>query len=207
MLFGKKKDKEDFFDLFDRAAENLVTAANYLGGIISVQGAERVEYRKRLHEVEHQADEITHRINNLLDATFVTPMDRDDISLLASAIDDCMDFMDEAGDLIVLYNLADIPRRLSKQVEVLKECSELTAKAIPHLRTKTNLKQYTVDINSLENQGDRAYRKMLAELFDDSGFDPITIIKIKDIIESLERGVDSFERLAAVVETIYIKES
>lgn len=167
---------------------------------------DRKHFRELLHEIEHQNDELTHRIANLLDATFVTPMDRDDISLLAASLDDCMDYLDEAGDLIVLYKLGDIPKRLTKQIDILEKCAELTAAAMPKLREKKNLKDYTIEINNLENKGDKAYRKMLAELFE-SGLDPVQIIKVKDILECLESGCDSFERLANVVETIYIKES
>lgn len=206
MLFSRKKSGDDFFDILTQSGRNLVTASQYLEKIINVEAGERAIFRKKLHEVEHQNDLLTHKVANLLDATFVTPLDRDDISLLASSLDDCLDYMDEAGDLIVLYNLGDIPKRLYRQVEVLRKCADLTAEAMPLLRERKSLKEYTVEINSLENDGDRAYRKMLAELFE-SEVDPILVIKIKDIIESLERGVDSFERLAAVVETIYIKES
>lgn len=206
MFFGKKESHNDFFTLFKEAAENLVAASNCLEKITTLEGDERRKYRKELHEIEHSSDQITHKIHNLLSATFVTPLDRDDISTIAGCLDDCMDYMDEAGDLIVLYNLGDIPRRLNAQVQVLKKCSELTAYALKDLRKRDKLGEFTVEINSLENEGDKAYRKMLVELFE-SKFDPILIIKIKDIIESLERGCDSFEKLANVVETIFIKES
>lgn len=206
MFFGKKEPRDDFFSLFKEAAENLVAGSDCLEKITSLEGDERREYRRKLHDIEHSSDQITHRIHNLLSATFVTPLDRDDISTIAACLDDCMDYMDEAGDLIVLYNLGDIPRRLNAQVQVLKKCSELTAEALKDLRKREKLSEYTVEINSLENEGDKAYRKMLAELFE-SKLDPIMIIKIKDIIESLERGCDSFEKLANVVETIFIKES
>lgn len=167
---------------------------------------DRKHYRELLHEIEHENDQVTHRVANLLDATFVTPMDREDISLLSAVLDDCMDYLDEAGDLILLYRLQDLPKRLATQVKILAECAQLTAEAMPKLRQKANLKEYTVAINALENKGDKAYRKMLVELFD-SGLDPIEIIKIKDILECMENCCDAFERLANVVEAIYIKES
>ena len=143
---------------------------------------------------------------NMLNATFVTPMDREDISLLTAALDDCMDGIDEAGDLIVLYEIEDIPRRLEKQAQILQECAKETVQALPKLRKKQNIKDYTVKINSLENKGDKQYRKILAEIFS-SETDPIYVIKLKDVVESLETTCDSFERLANAVEAIYIKES
>lgn len=247
MLFGKDRSKEDFFDMFTQAGQNLVTAAGYLQQIVNAPQAvaeqlveedpgavaelpsnknmttlaaeehelpvdpklvrkDRKHYQQLLHDIEHQNDELTHRVANLLDATFVTPMDRDDIRVLAGALDDCMDYLDEAGDMIVLYRLGDIPRRLTKQVDILEQCAKLTAQAMPKLRKKENLKDYTVEINDLENKGDKAYRKMLVEIFE-SDIDPILVIKIKDVLESLEAACDSFEHLANVVETIYIKES
>ncbi len=208
MLFGKKKeDKEDFFDLFNKAAHNLEIASELLLKITSVDSfEERKQLRSQLHDLEHNSDEITHRTMNMLNATFVTPMDREDISLLTAALDDCMDGIDEAGDLIVLYEIEDIPRRLEKQAQILQECAKETVQALPKLRKKQNIKDYTVKINSLENKGDKQYRKILAEIFS-SETDPIYVIKLKDVVESLETTCDSFERLANAVEAIYIKES
>lgn len=208
MLFGKKKeDKEDFFDLLNKAAHNLETASELLLKITGVDSfEERKQLRSQLHDLEHNSDEITHRTMNMLNATFVTPMDREDISLLTAALDDCMDGIDEAGDLIVLYEIEDIPRRLEKQAQILQECAKETMQALPKLRKKQNIKDYTVKINSLENKGDKQYRKILAEIFS-SETDPIYVIKLKDVVESLETTCDSFERLANAVEAIYIKES
>ena len=208
MLFGKKKeDKEDFFDLCNKAAHNLETASELLLKITGVDSfEERKQLRSQLHDLEHNSDEITHRTMNMLNATFVTPMDREDISLLTAALDDCMDGIDEAGDLIVLYEIEDIPRRLEKQAQILQECAKETMQALPKLRKKQNIKDYTVKINSLENKGDKQYRKILAEIFS-SETDPIYVIKLKDVVESLETTCDSFERLANAVEAIYIKES
>lgn len=207
MLFKKKQKEEDFFDLFTKAAQNLAAASELLLKITQVDSLEeRKELRAQLHDLEHDSDVITHRTMSMLNATFVTPMDREDISLLTGALDDCMDGIDEAGDLIVLYEIDDIPRRLEKQANILRECAQETALAIPKLRRGRDLKDFTVRINSLENKGDKQYRKMLAEIFA-SETDPIYVIKIKDVIESLETACDSFETLANAVEAIYIKES
>ena len=202
MLFKKKRKEEDFFDLFTKAAQNLDAASELLLKITQADSVEeRKEMRSQLHELEHDSDVITHRTMSMLNATFVTP-----ISLLTGALDDCMDGIDEAGDLIVLYEIDDIPRRLEKQATILRECAKETALAIPKLRGGRDLKDFTVHINSLENKGDKQYRKMLAEIFA-SETDPIYVIKIKDVIESLETACDSFETLANAVEAIYIKES
>lgn len=145
-----------------------------------------------------------------LNQSFVTPFDREDLGKLASCLDDCMDLMDEAGDLVVLYGLSNIPAdvtaHLASQVDVLTRCSEQTAQAVPGLKSPLDLRDYWVEINRLENEGDRAYRLTLTALFE-SGLDPVTIIKLKDVVEVLERCADGFEDLANGIETIAVKES
>ena len=206
MALRRKGPKEDFYDLFTKAGNNLVEGASLLAQTISVPMEERAQYRNTLHDVEHRNDEITHTVARVLDQTVVTPMDRDDISLLASTIDDCLDLMDEAADLVVLYKLDTVPARVTHQVEILQQCARLTAEAMPQLKTLKNLKSFTVELNRLENEGDKAYRKMVAELFE-TETDPVRIIKLKDILEGLEAAIDCFETLANTVETIYLKES
>lgn len=206
MFFRRKGPKEDFYDLFTQAGQNVAEGAKLLAQTISVPQGERAQYRNALHDVEHRNDEVTHTVARMLDQTFVTPMDRDAIALLASILDDCLDLVDEVADLIVLYNIGEIPARITKQVEILQQCAELTAEAMPKLKTLKNLKSFTVELNRLENDGDKVYRKMLAEMFETES-DPLTIIKMKDIIEALEAAIDRFETLANTVETIYLKES
>ncbi|MBD3689441.1 DUF47 family protein [Nanchangia anserum] len=206
MILRRKGPKEDFYDLFTQAGNNLLEGTKLLAQTVSAPEPDRAEHRNALHDVEHRNDEITHTVARMLDQTFVTPMDRDDISLLASTLDDCLDLIDEVADIIVLYKIAEIPSRVTQQVEILQQCAELTAEAMPKLKTLKNLKSFTVEINRLENEGDKAYRKMLAELFETES-DPIAVIKLKDIIESLEAAIDRFETLANTVETVYLKES
>jgi len=195
-----------FFDLLAEQARYLVQGADHLSELIGVPRAERKEIATRLRESEHDADEATHTIMRNLNQTFVTPFDRDDIYALASRLDDCMDFMEEAGDLVVLYQIDELPPLVIKQVDVLRRCAELTAEAMPRLRAMTNLTEYWVEINRLENEADRTYRKLVAELFNDDP-DPIALMKLKDVIDALEAAADAFERVANLVETIALKES
>ena len=142
----------------------------------------------------------------MLNQTFVTPFDRDDIYGLASSLDDCMDFMEEAGDLIVLYKIEELPPLVSDQVDVLQRCAELTAEAMPRLRSMQDLSEYWVEINRLENEADRTYRKLLAEMFN-NGTDAIELMKLKEVVDALEHAADAFEKVANTVETIALKES
>ena len=156
--------------------------------------------------MEHDADEATHAVVKKVNASFVTPLDRDDLLAIASLIDDCMDYMDEAGDLIVLYKLNGLAPEIIQLVEILQRCSELTVQAIPRLQNMGSLRDFWVEINRLENQADKIYRSAIADLFDREE-DAKTIIKQKDVILTLEAAVDAFETLANTIEAITIKES
>ncbi len=199
-----------FFDLLAQQGEKLVVASRLLKDLLETKGEERAQIRDHLHDVEHEADELNHMFISKLNQSFITPFDREDLQKLAHLLDDCVDFMDEAGDMIVLYKMDDIPEpfeaMLMKQVEVLRECSKLTAAAMPRLKKPMDLKPYWLEINILENQGDQAYRRTIANLFD-SGLDPVTIIKLKDVVLVLEKCTDAFESLAHAVEAIAVKES
>ena len=140
-------------------------------------------------------------------SSFITPFDREDIHGLAVAIDDCLDHMDAAGDLIYLYRVDTFPKRVYKQVEVLNEMATLTVEAMPNLRNPMSLQDYWIEINRLESQADKAYRRMLADIFNDEDANPITVMKLKEIINELEFAADAFERVANMVEGIAVKES
>ncbi|WP_315094602.1 DUF47 family protein [uncultured Cellulomonas sp.] len=195
-----------FFDLFAAQAVHLVTGANLLGEMLGADRPTRKEIGKRIADAEHEADDATHSIMRRLNQTFVTPFDRDDIYTLASSLDDCMDFMEEAADLIVLYKVDALPPRVSDQVQVLQRAAELTAEAMPRLRSMESLSEYWVEVNRLENQADKIHRKLLAQLFDEVT-DPIQLMKVKEIVEKLEDAADAFEKVANTVETIALKES
>jgi len=195
-----------YFDMLATLAQHNVTGASLLAELLGASRQEREGIVRRLNEAEHVADDAAHSIMRRLNQTFVTPFDRDDIYGLASALDDCMDAMEEAGDLIVLYKVDELPLRVSEQVQVLQRCAELTAEAMPRLRSMDQLSDYWVEINRLENQGDKLHRELIAQLFDDTT-DPILLIKLKEIVDMLEEGADAFERVANMVETIALKES
>ena len=195
-----------YFDLLAALAQHNVTGANLLAEILGAARGDREKIAAQLAEVEHLADDATHSIMRRLNQTFVTPFDRDDIYGLASALDDCMDAMEEAADLIGLYKVDELPRRVSEQVQVLQRCAELTAEAMPRLRSMDQLPDYWVEINRLENQADKVHRKLIAELFDNYT-DPVLLMKLKEIVDVLEDAADSFETVANMVETIVLKES
>jgi len=195
-----------FFDMLEGAATNLVEGADILDELIRAEPEARPPLVDRMRRVEHLADGATHEIMRRLNSTFVTPFDRADIYALASSLDDCIDEMDAAADLIVLYKLNGLPPGVTRQVEILGRQARLTAEAMPRLKSMKNLDEYWVEINRLENEADRIYRTMLAELFNEAT-DPIVILKIKEVIDYLESAADAFETVAHHVETIAVKES
>ncbi|WP_345215438.1 DUF47 domain-containing protein [Georgenia halophila] len=195
-----------FFDLLAKTAVEVVRGTEILTRMLGSDRTQRLELAEQLRAAENAADETTHEFLRRLNQTFVTPFDRDDLYHLASSLDDCMDDIEEAGDLIVLYDIGTLPPGVDKQVSVLSRCAELTAEAMPRLASLDGLRDYWVEINGLENQADRAYRHLLADLFRDEP-DPISVIKLKGVIDALESAADSFEHLANGIETIALKES
>ena len=194
-----------FYDLFTESAQHLVVGAGLLAEMLSDQ-ANHEDVARRMREAEHQADETTHAIVRRVNTTFVTPFDREDIYALASGLDDVMDMMDEVVDQILLYEVKVLPAELSDQVEVLQRCAELTADAMPKLQSMQSLEEYWIEINRLENTGDKNHRRMLAQLFSGE-YKTIEVLKLKDIVESLESAIDAFEKVANIVEQIAVKES
>jgi predicted phosphate transport protein (TIGR00153 family) len=195
-----------FYDLFARAAGNLVTGAGLLSELLAAGPPQRPQIAERMRVAEHEGDDITHAIMREVNSTFVTPFDREDIFQLASSLDDVMDHLDAAADFVVLYGLGDLPPDMTAQVAVLQRAAEVTADAMPRLRGVNGLDEYWIEINELENQADVIYRKLLAKLFDGE-CDALTVLKLKDVIEELEAAADAFEKVAHTVETVAVKES
>jgi len=195
-----------FYELFTTSAEHLVDGSKELTKLLGVEHSGREAAAARMRDLEHAADESTHAIMRKVNSSFITPFDREDIYGLASHLDDCMDLMEAAADLIVLYRIGDLPDGIAAQVEVLVRMAELTAEAMPRLRSMHDLSEYWIEINRLENQADQIYRKLLAELFN-NGTDAITVLKLKEVVDELEAAADAFETVANTVESIAVKES
>jgi predicted phosphate transport protein (TIGR00153 family) len=204
--FSLTPQDTSFYDMFQTSARHLVTGAALLTEVMGSSRAERELLAQKMREAEHAADETTHEIMRKVNSSFITPFDREDIYALASSLDDCMDEMDAAVDLIVLYQLDALPERVSGQVEVLVRMAELTAEAMPKLRSMNDLSEYWIEINRLENQGDQLYRRLLAELFN-GDLKATAIMKLKEVVDELEAATDAFEKVAHTVESIAVKES
>ena len=210
MRLRLKPRDNSLFVLLTALAKLLPSGTEILAQVVGSAPEARGPLAVQMRDIEHEADEAAHAVLRRVNETFVTPFDRDDIYALAGCLDDCMDYMEEVADLIVLYRMGELPAGVVAQVSVLQRCAELTAEAIPRLGTMKNLREFWVEINSLENEGDRTHRQLLSDIFDGltpAGSDPIEVMKIKEIADNLEAAIDAFERLANTVETIVLKEA
>jgi uncharacterized protein len=200
-LFAPRE--REFFDLFEEAGANIVRAAELLERMLE-QWPDNGELARDVLVCEHEGDRITHDIIQRLNSTFVTPIDREDIYALASALDDIVDFTEEVADFLGLYRIEAPMLQAQQLARVLHQSCRAVCGAIPRLRNFKDIHHYTVEINRLENDGDRIVREALASLFD-HGTDPMVVIRWKDIFDRLEAAVDSTERAAHILEGIVIK--
>ena len=157
-----------------------------------------------IRRIEHLGDEMTHSIMRKLNQTFITPFDREDIHTLASSLDDVLDFINAACARIVMYRITDPPAEAGTLARlILAQCEEL-GKALSHLQKSDHVLSRCVEINRLENEADQVSRVAIARLFEQET-DPITLIKIKELLEFLETATDKAEDVADVLETVVLK--
>jgi hypothetical protein len=194
-----------YFDLFEEAGQNILRASLLLDRMLSGYPDEK-HLAGEILDCEHEGDRITHDIIDRLNHTFVTPIDREDILALASSLDDIVDYTEEVADYLGLYKIEAPMDQAIRLAQVLREASEQIAEAIPLLQGFRDISRYTVEINRLENEGDRISRAAVASLFD-GGIDPMVVIRWKDLFERLEAAIDATERVANILEGIVIKNS
>jgi hypothetical protein len=198
------RDRE-FFDLFEEAGGNILRCAGLLEEMLR-DYPERNELAREILICEQEGDRITHDIIQRLNQTFVTPIDREDIYALSSALDDIVDYTEEVADYLGLYKIEAPMQQAQALAEVLHAASRQISEALPRLRGFKDLSHYTVEVNRLENDGDRIVREAIASLFD-NGIDPMVVIRWKDIFERLENAIDATEHVANIIEGIVIKNS
>src|SRR5919199_178720 len=197
--------EREFFDLFEEAGGNILRAAGLLEQMLEAY-PDRSELARDILICEQEGDRITHDIIQRLNQTFVTPIDREDIYALASALDDVVDYTEEVADYLGLYKIEAPFEQSQRMARVLTQCARQLAEAMPRLRDFSDISHYTVEVNRLENDGDRIVREAIAALFND-GIDPMVVIRWKDIYERLESAIDATERVANILEGIVIKNS
>jgi len=162
------------------------------------------EKADRIKDVEHKCDNLTHEIIQRLHRTFVTPLDREDIHMLASSLDDVIDAIDEAAANIRLYRLDHVREDARQMARIIKACSSLMVKALQALERRSGVAEPAVELNRLENDADRIHQNALQVLFDQET-DPILIMKWKEVYDLLEEAADRCEDVANVVEGVVVK--
>jgi uncharacterized protein len=197
--------EREFFDLFEEAGGNIQRAAALLEEMLR-DYPDRSELAREILICEQEGDRITHDIIKRLNQTFVTPIDREDILALASALDDVVDFTEEVADYLGLYKIEAPMDQAQELAKVLHLAGRQIAEVLPRLRGFKDVSHYTVEINRLENDGDRIVREAIASLFD-NGIDPMVVIRWKDIFEKLEDAIDATEHVANIIEGVSLKNS
>jgi uncharacterized protein len=194
----------EFFELYGRAAANVVETARLLVELLDLFPEDGAEVVQRIKHREHEGDRLTHEVVDLLNRTFVTPFDRDDMYRPADVPDDICDHVDEAADNIALYGVKVIPEKAKEQAQVILRASIQLEEAVRQLDGFKDVRAQLAELRTLEDEGDRLARDAIAALFR-SGQDPVSIIRWKDLYEQLEAAVDSCEYAADVLEAIVVK--
>ena len=192
-----------FFSLFDEAGTNILRAAELLDELMQ-RWPEAGGLARDLLICEQEGDRITHDIIHRLNRASVTPIDREDIHALASALDDVVDYTEEAADFMGLYRIEAPLDQAQQLTSVLVMACRNIADALGRLRGFRDINHYLVEVNRLENDGDRIVREALASLFS-NGIDPMAVIRWKDIFERLEQAIDAAEHVANILEGIVVK--
>ena len=196
--------RREFYDLYNRAAENNVAVARLLVRLLEGFPNDRDTLARDIKDAEHEGDRLTHEVVDLLNRTFVTPFDRDDMYRLAAALDDICDHVDEAAGNILGYGVTEIRDSARQQAAVIERAATKLLEAVRKLEGFKDSKRELVELRELEDEGDRLNRESIAALFA-SNEDAISIIRWKDIHEQLEEAVDACENAADVLEAILVK--
>ena len=204
MRLGLKPQNRQFFELFAAAADNIVQIGRLLDDLLRTYPDDGRELIAKIKEREHEGDRLTTELVGLLNRTFVTPFDRDDIFRLATALDDICDLIDDAATNLELYDVRRVPERAREQGDVINRAAATLDASVRSLDGFKDADDALRELRALEDEGDRLVRLAVAELFR-SGQDPISIIRWKDIHEQLEEAVDAFQTAGDVLEAILVK--
>jgi uncharacterized protein len=198
-----RRNGHEFFNLFDEAGANILRAAELLDRLLR-EWPDEEGLEREILICEQEGDRITHDVIQLLNHKIATPIDREDVYALASGLDDIVDYTEEAADFLGLYNI-EAPMEQAQQLSaVLRDSCRSLSLALSRLQEFGDLHHQLVEVNRLENEGDRITREALASLFA-NGIDPMVVIRWKDIFERIEQAIDACETVANILETILVK--
>jgi predicted phosphate transport protein (TIGR00153 family) len=196
---------EQFFDLFNQLAEHLRTTARLVDQLFA-DPSRTTELVAQIKDVEHQADVLTLSINVRIDKSFITPIDREDIHLLASRLDDVIDRLDGTARRVVMLHINEVREPAKQMAHVIVQAADLIAKAVVSIKRPREVSQHVSQIKQLEEEGDALYHEAVGALFAGSP-DPIEVIRWKEVYETLETAIDQCMGVANAVHSISIKNS
>jgi uncharacterized protein len=196
--------KREFYDLYNRSAANIVVISQRLVQLLDDFPGGADEGMRDIKELEHEGDRITHDLIDMINRTFVTPFDRDDMYRLAGVLDDVCDHIDDSAEKIVGYGVREVHDQARQQAQVIQRCATKLAEAISLLEGFKDSRRQLIELRTLEDEGDRLSRAAIAGLFAGDP-DPVSLVRWKDIHEQLEEAVDACENAADVLEAILVK--
>jgi hypothetical protein len=198
---------KNFFRLFAQSSENLVNTSKVFVEMVNAPVERRAELLKKIGDLEHVGDEITHKIFTELSSNFITPFDREDISYLASSLDDIVDYIHGSAKRLDTYKLGETSQAMRKLSEIIESSAKEIHIAVTNLKDMKNivrLREAIVRINSLENHADDVFDSAIADLFEIEK-DAIQLMKVKEVLSNMETATDKCEDVANVIETIIVK--
>ena len=203
-LFNFLPKEEQYFALFSQMTSFIYDASSALVEMLADKKGDYSGYVKRIKEIEHECDDLTHNISTRLNKSFITPFDREDIYLLSGALDDIVDLIDDAARTMVMYDVHESTAHAVHFADVIQRMAVELHEVVKTLERPSNITPRLVELHRLENEGDETYHKAVAELFH-GATDALTVIKWKDIYEKLEAAVDRCENVANIIESVIIK--
>jgi uncharacterized protein len=204
-MFNFSPHREKFFDLFKQSAENALAGARALKEMLDRYDNPQESWKK-LKDLEHEGDRLTHRTIRSLNQTFLTPIDAEDIHALTTALDNVMDAIEASASRMVLFKIERPTAEALELAEIIVTAAEQLVKAVAHMPRLDDIDEYCIEINRLENSADDIYRKAIGNLFGDAQ-PPMDVIKWLDIYENLESATDRCEDVANILESIGLKNS
>ena len=194
------------FDLYTSLADRIAVGARTAVDMISGPTENRRDLAKRIGAIESEADDLLDQIIRRINDMFVTPYDRGDLQELANFLDDAMDAIEEATDLVILHGVVEFPQGTVDLVDAVRRLAELTASSMPRLKNLKDLDHYYLEADRIEDEGDRIHRRITSMLFS-GNFDAMTILRINGVIDNFEDSLDEMARVARTIRTIALKES
>ena len=204
MAFSLLPREDEYFTFFSQMTEKIQEASDGLVEMLNDSPDNFETHTKKIKKVEHECDELTHKVTIKLNSSFITPFDREDIYTLTVALDDICDYIDAGARAIVMYDIREVSDHAKSLARIIQDLAKAINAAASMLKKPNGMNQHFVEIHRLENEADDVYFRAIGELFKNET-DPIRLIKWKELYEILENATDRAESVANIIESIVLK--